>query len=127
MLESIERKSPCCPISTMLKVISPKWTVEILRELSIKPTRTRQFLNHIPGLTMKCLQERLKCLESAGLIRRVEYKSKVPRVEHQLTERGSRVLTILMALKELGSANVECICPMENNCNSGFVCPTRSE
>jgi DNA-binding HxlR family transcriptional regulator len=62
-----------CPISRLLEIISAKWTVEILREISIAPTRTRQFLRLIPGLSMKSLQFRLKELEKFGLLERIEY------------------------------------------------------
>lgn len=104
-----------CPISKMLRVASAKWTLEILRECAIQPTRTRQFLARIPGLSMKCLQERLKELEALKFINRVKYPDKLPKVEHSLTERGRKLLKIMIALKALEDelAPSECRCPLE--------------
>lgn len=104
-----------CPISRTLDIIAAKWTVEILREVSAAPTRTRKFLRAIPGLSMKCLQERLKVLEGHGLIHRKEYDELPRRVEHLITERGKRVLGIYMQIKALASElfEVSCRCPMD--------------
>lgn len=128
---STEKSMPGCPINVILKLISAKWTVEIMREVSIQPTRTRQFLSRIPGLSMKCLQERLKELEAAGMILRVKYDEKVPRVEHSITARGGRLLTIIVSLKKLADESVlsDCLCPMESYVDGEvpgtFDCPER--
>lgn len=105
-----------CPIIAILDLISAKWTVEVLRELSIQPTRTRQFLRRIPGLSMKCLVERLKELESNGMLVRIEYDEKVLHVEYAITERGRKLFAIMVSLKELASEfmDVTCKCPMEH-------------
>jgi DNA-binding HxlR family transcriptional regulator len=132
-----DHRDNCCPIARILKLVGAKWTAEILRETAVRPTRTRQFLAHIPGLTMKCLQERLKALESAGMIARIKYDEKVPRVEHHLTERGRRLLKIFVELKELAeeTMDVNCVCPMDLRVADGvteydyieFNCPDRRE
>jgi len=108
-----------CPIYSILRLISAKWTVEIMREIAIRPTRTRQFLARIPGLSMKCLQERLKDLEAAGMLERIKYDEKVPRVEHLITERGEKLLKIMISIKELAeeSAAEQCCCPIEAHVN----------
>lgn len=119
-----------CPISQVLEIIAPKWTVEILRELSIAPTRTRKFLRVIPGLSMKSLQCRLKELEKYGLIDRKEYDVLPRHVEHLITERGKKVLNIYVQIKSLADEMfpITCICPMEiaegNGC-AQFDCPHR--
>lgn len=104
-----------CPISKMLKVAGAKWTLEVLRECAIQPTRTRQFLARIPGLSMKCLQERLKELEALKLIERHKYPDKLPKVEHRITERGRKLLSIMAALKTLEDEITPsvCNCPLE--------------
>lgn len=112
-----------CPIISLLDLISAKWTVEVLRELSIQPTRTRQFLRRIPGLSMKCLIERLKVLESSGMLVRIEYDEKVLHVEYAITERGRKLFAIMISMKELASEfmDVTCKCPMEHgNCAVRF-------
>lgn len=119
-----------CPISRVLDIIAAKWTLEILRELSIAPTRTRKFLRVIPGLSMKSLQCRLKELEKFGFIERIEYDVLPRRVEHVITERGKKVLSIYVQLKSLSEElfPVYCVCPIEikehNDCTQ-FSCPHR--
>lgn len=119
-----------CPITRVLDIIAAKWTVEILREVSIGPTRTRKFLRVIPGLSMKSLQSRLKELEKFGFLDRQEYDVLPRRVEHSITERGKKVLGIYLQLKALSDEMfpVYCVCPMEIDdkaeCNQ-FSCPHR--
>jgi DNA-binding HxlR family transcriptional regulator len=119
-----------CPIVSVLDVIAAKWTVEIMREVSLGPTRTRKFLRVIPGLSMKSLQSRLKELEKYGLVNRQEYDVLPRRVEHVITDRGKRVISIYLQLKELSDEMfpVCCVCPMEISASgvcSEFSCPHR--
>lgn len=115
--EKIAASPGQCPISLVLNIISAKWTVEILRECAQKPTRTRTLLRLIPGLSMKCLQERLKELEKHGLIVRKEYDVLPRRVEHFITPRGQKVLSIYMLMKSLAEEifEVSCVCPMDTS------------
>lgn len=120
-----------CPISKVLEIISAKWAVEILREISIAPTRTRKFLRLIPGLSMKSLQFRLKELEKYGLLQRVEYDLMPRHVEHLITERGKKAIVIYLSMKELAEEMfpVTCNCPMGQGDQLGHcresVCPLR--
>ncbi len=122
-----------CPIYSILRLVSAKWTVEIMREIAIQPTRTRQFLSRIPGLSMKCLQERIKELEGAGMLKRIRYEEKVPKVEHHITERGQKLLKIMIDIKALAgeSASESCCCPIEahieNTPQEDTHCPRRRE
>ncbi|MFN8550503.1 MAG: helix-turn-helix domain-containing protein [Candidatus Obscuribacterales bacterium] len=123
-----------CPISKLLDIISAKWAVEVLREVCIGPTRTRKFLRAIPGLSMKSLQCRLKELEEHGLIERIDYGETPRRVEHNITERGKRVLAIMAEIKQLSdemfNVGSDCVCPIEAHDEAGirsdFNCPKRS-
>lgn len=90
-----------CPINALLEIISAKWTVEIVRELALKPTRTRRFLLHIPGLSMKTLCRRLQIMGEAGLVSRYEFPGKPLRVEYSLTEQGQKLCGILEQIKSL--------------------------
>ncbi|HEY9734359.1 MAG TPA: helix-turn-helix domain-containing protein [Drouetiella sp.] len=104
-----------CPISRLLDIIAAKWSVEILREVSIMPTRTNKFLRVVPGLSTKSLQIRLKELEKYGLIERKEFDVLPRHVEHSITERGLKVLSIYMQIKEVADEmfHTSCECPMQ--------------
>lgn len=119
-----------CPILYILDILSAKWTIEILREMFIKPIRTRRFLSLIPGLSMKTLRERLKSLEAQGLAMRTVYPDTPLRVEYSLTPKGRELYAVLLSLKVLGSRwlGSTCVCPVEKeNCGSSVAvnCPHR--
>jgi DNA-binding HxlR family transcriptional regulator len=122
-----------CPITDILTVISAKWAVEILRELRIQPTRTRRFLVHIPGLTMKSLRHRLQIFEDFGLVTRTKHEGRVLHVEYAITDRGEKIIDLLEQIKkvadELSDNTPHCVCPMELDAEQlscrAFECPGR--
>lgn len=124
-----------CPITKLLTVISAKWTVEILRELCIGPTRTRRFLACTPGLTMKSLRQRLIALEQLGMIHREQFDEKPLRVEYSLTPKGRRIADLLAQIKALAEEfdGEYCICPMDKCDANGALslggdgCPHRRQ
>lgn len=106
--------------------------MEIMRELAVQPVRTRKFLVHIPGLTMKSLRERLQEMEQQDLILRTEFEGRPLKVEYSLTARGMKILAILETLKELAEEGSEstCCCSVEKDCINGsksLNCPFRRE
>jgi len=93
-----------CPIATTLGVMGKKWTMLIIRDVSMrKQERFSELLRSIPGITPRVLSMRLRELEKAGMIARiVEHKS--PRfVRWNLTEKGWDVLPVLMSYVAFGS------------------------
>lgn len=103
-----------------------------MRELAMQPTRTRKFLLHIPGLSMKTLSRRLQSLESAGLINRCEYEGKPIKVEYSLTESGAKLCFIFEQIKklqeEMNPACLKCTCSLQKECfaqPSLLGCPHR--
>ena len=130
-----------CPISKLLTLAGAKWTVEVMRELAVQPTRTRQFLRRIPGLSMKSLQERLHQLEAAKLIIRKDYGTLPKKVEFFITDHGLKLLAIMADIKrlsnEIHNSDGRCVCPFELATSDGdaghkvepqpFQCPVRKE
>jgi DNA-binding HxlR family transcriptional regulator len=112
-----------CPITSLLRLAAAKWTVEILRELAIKPMRTRRLLLAVPGMSMKSLQDRLKALEGAQMITITRSQTAALKTEHEITERGRKLLTVLISLKDLAEESQPrtCECPMETGVASD--CP----
>lgn len=126
------RQNTDCPINAVLSILSAKWTTEILRELSVGPTRTRRFLSYIPGLTMKCLRQRLQALESMGFVNREELSQRPLKVEYSLTERGEKLAALLAKVKEMADdlMGAECTCSIalsERNAQTIHNCPLRRE
>lgn len=118
-----------CPIDLVLDLLSAKWTVQILRELSLGPVRTRRFLKFIPGLSMKSLQERLKALIETGMVTRTVFDEKVPRVEYSITTRGQRLFAVMSELKQIAAeiGEVTCKCPVEEPSGCQIQCHQRGK
>ncbi len=93
-----------CPIATSLGVLGRKWTILILRDMAMmKLERFNQILKSTPGLTPRVLSNRLRELESEGMIERVERKNGPNFVRWGLTEKGRDTIPILMRLAAFGS------------------------
>jgi DNA-binding HxlR family transcriptional regulator len=76
---------------------------------------------------MKSLQDRLKALESAGMITITRSATTTPRTELEITDRGRKLLTILLDLKALSveEGGAECRCPFEGG--EASDCPHRKK
>ena len=85
-----------CPMATALDVIGDRWTVLILRELLGGAARFYELQEGLPGIAKNLLTDRLRRLESDGIVRRVRSHNAVL---YALTERGAAART---AVEELG-------------------------
>jgi len=57
-----------CPIESTLSLISGKWKILILKELSQGPVRYGQIGNHIPSISAKVLTQQLRQLTDDRLV-----------------------------------------------------------
>jgi len=127
------RKTTACPINQILDIISAKWTTEIIRELSIGPTRTRRFLAAIPGLTMKALRQRLLELERYEFIHREQLSERPPKVQYTITDKGRKLAGLLAHIKAFAddlNGGAACSCPMREEASVDQLaveCPERRE
>ena len=96
-----------CPMATALDVIGDRWTILILRELLGGAARFHELQEGLPGIAKNLLTDRLRRLESDGIVRRVRSHN-TPL--YALTERGAAVRT---AVEELGfwGATLEPVVP----------------
>lgn len=94
---------PLCPVACALDRIGEKWTLLILRDLTLHPSRRFQdFIESLKGCAPNTLSARLSALEEAGMIERRLYEQHPPRMEYVLTEKGREVRPVLKALKAWG-------------------------
>ncbi len=59
-----------CPLARGLDVVGDRWTMVVIHELMAGPLRYNQLKEHLPGIGSNVLSDRLRRLESAGLIER---------------------------------------------------------
>lgn len=71
-----------------MELIGRRWAGVILMAMMSGVERFSDLVSSIPGLSDRMLSERLKDLESEGLVRRVVIPETPVRVEYHLTEKG---------------------------------------
>lgn len=85
---SIAAHSLCPRYHRAVELVGRRWTGAIVRTLMPGPRRFNELLASIPGISDRLLTERLRELETAGIVQR-EVKPDPPiRVVYELTESG---------------------------------------
>lgn len=85
-----------CPMATALDFVGDRWTILILRELLGGPARFQELRNGLAGIAPNLLTERLRRLETDGIVRRLESGGAVL---YAVTDSGE---AIRGAIEELG-------------------------
>lgn len=96
-----------CPIATTLDIVGDKWTLIVLRDMFAGKKRFSDFLESPEPMKRSILTDRLKRLESTGLIRRERYQRRPDRYEYFLTRSGAELLPVLQAIARWGMNNRE--------------------
>ena len=92
-----------CSVAKALDVVGDRWTLLIIRELAVLGAcRYTDLRNGLPGIATNLLADRLRELESAGLIRREDAPPPVATTLFRLTEAGEELWPVLDALAHWG-------------------------
>jgi DNA-binding HxlR family transcriptional regulator len=92
-----------CSIAKALDVVGDRWTLLIIRELLIRGAcRYTDLKNGLPGIATNLLSDRIRELESAGLIRREDAPPPIAATLFHLTEAGAELLPSLDAIGRWG-------------------------
>src|SRR5512132_4151508 len=89
----------CSRFHRAIELIGSRWTGAILQTLLQGRTRYAAIKAAIPDITDRMLSERLRSLESEGLLLRSVVPETPVRVEYELTEKGRE---LQKALREIG-------------------------
>lgn len=88
-----------CPLARAAEVLGERWTILILRALLYDVQSFNSLRKSMTRISPTLLSERLKVLESSGMVKRVENE----KVYYRLTEAGIALKPVLMALGEWGA------------------------
>jgi DNA-binding HxlR family transcriptional regulator len=88
-----------CGLAKALDVVGERWTLLLVRQFLLGPMRYGQLLADLPGLTTNLLAQRLKELESVGLIEKVTVAGAAA---YQLTALGKKLEPVVMELARFG-------------------------
>jgi DNA-binding HxlR family transcriptional regulator len=92
-----------CPVARTATILGMPWTALILRDLVLKGVcRYQELLDSLQGIAPNTLSERLKMLESHGIVERRIYEQHPPRAEYVLTPKGRELGPVIRAMREWG-------------------------
>jgi DNA-binding HxlR family transcriptional regulator len=97
-----------CAVAATAEIIGAKWTALLVHDLSEGPRRFSELERSCHGISPRTLAERLRVLESEGIVERESFAETPPRVEYRLTEKGDSLLPIIDAMREFGHAWLHC-------------------
>ena len=90
----------CSRFHRAVELIGGRWTGAIIQTLLKGKTRYALIKAAIPDITDRMLSERLRSLESEGVVTRSVVPESPVRVEYELTEKGR---SLKRALEEIGA------------------------
>lgn len=97
-----EKNLPACPVDRLLRVVSGQWTAYLLWVLNENgPQRFGALQKLVPGISTKVLTERLRMLETAGLLLREQAATIPPQVTYSLTPRGLELRDLMDTLSHV--------------------------
>jgi len=94
-----------CPVAMAAEILCTRWTVVLLRELIAGSTRFNELRRGVPRMSPALLSQRLKDLESAGIVVRIASPSGAS--EYQLTPAGRELGPIVEAFGIWGQRRIE--------------------
>ena len=101
----IHATEDCRAVSEILSRVGDKWTVLVVQYLGSGPMRFSELKRTIGGISQKMLTATLRGLERDGFVTRTVFPTIPPRVDYQLTELGTELLTPVRALGEWARQN----------------------
>lgn len=93
--------STVCPVGRSSAVIGDRWTLVIMRELTMG-NRRFDTLEAQTLASPQMLANRLKRLETDGMLERRVYTERPRRYEYHLTDKGTAFASVLLALRAWG-------------------------
>jgi DNA-binding HxlR family transcriptional regulator len=99
----MKRYDQYCPIACSLGLVGERWTLLVVRELMPGPKRYTDLLDHLPGIGTNILADRLKALESAGLVEKRKLPPPAASSVYELTPMGRQLRPVLHELARFGA------------------------
>jgi DNA-binding HxlR family transcriptional regulator len=103
-----DNDSLVCPVARTASIVSGKWTLLIIRDLTTGTKRFSELERSLVGISPKTLSERLSALEGEGILQRKTYAEVPPKVEYSLTEKGQALFVIIEDMRAYGRLWLGC-------------------
>jgi DNA-binding HxlR family transcriptional regulator len=93
-------KHLCKRYEQAIQLLGKRWTGLILDAMLEGPQRFCEMTSIVEGLSDRVLSDRLRELESQGVVERVVYPQIPVRVEYRLTEKGRDLRPVVQAIHQ---------------------------
>jgi DNA-binding HxlR family transcriptional regulator len=90
-----------CSIAAALDVLGERWSLLALREIGYGVHRFARIAGYT-GASRDILADRLRKLETTGVVERRQYSEHPLRYEYHLTEAGRDLFPVMLALRQWG-------------------------
>lgn len=91
-----------CPLELTHDIIRGKWKPIILWQLGKGETSLSDLQKNIVGVGQKMLLQHLDELKAFGMVQKKKHEGYPLRVEYSLTDKGKRMLNVVVAMQEIG-------------------------
>jgi len=98
----MKRYEQTCAIARALDVVGDRWSLLLVRELTLGPRRYRDLATGLPGIPSNVLAARLKDLHAAGVITRRTLPAPTDVTVYELTDAGRALQPALNELLDWG-------------------------
>src|SRR5436190_17441312 len=99
-----QREACCSLYHQAIELVGKRWTGAIVAVLLEGPARFSEIRDCVPALSDRLLSERLKELESEGIVSRQVLDGNPPRVQYLLTDKGMALGPAIDSLKRWARA-----------------------
>jgi DNA-binding HxlR family transcriptional regulator len=96
-----------CPVAMAAEILCTRWTIILLREMFAGSTRFNELRRGVPRMSPALLSQRLKELETAGIVVRAASSADPAVSEYQLTESGRELGPLVEAFGIWGQRRIE--------------------
>lgn len=91
-------------VRELADLLERRWQLSIIYAALTGALRFHDFAVAVAGISPRMLSERLRDLETAGVVIRTVIPSSPPTVEYRLTERGRELAPIIEAMRSYAGA-----------------------
>ncbi len=95
-----------CPIASTLDIVGDKWSLVIIRSMVVGASSYSDFLAMPEKIATNILADRLRRLESEGLIAQARQGRGATRGTYALTAKGAGLIPVLQAIARWGEGNI---------------------
>lgn len=99
----VKRYGQVCPLARALDIIGERWSLLVVRELTLGPRRYSDLRDGLPGVPTNLLVTRLNDLQAAGVITKRTLPPPTAVTVYELTEAGQALRPAVSALRAWGA------------------------